>query len=101
MKRSYSSNSLAKACTNDKVMQKRYGESVANTLRRRITQLKAASVMSDVLSGTGKWHSLTGRGDNVYAGNLSPNWRIVVQFVQPKQGPESVYVVAVEDYHKK
>lgn len=101
MNRTYSSNSLEKACTNDKVMRKRFGDAVANTLRRRIVQLKAASAMSDVLGGTGKWHSLTGRGDNVYAGNLSPNWRIVVQFTLPKKGPDSVYVVTVEDYHKK
>lgn len=80
-------------------MKKAFGEAASKSLKRRIAQLKSATYIEDLTGGTGKWHSLTGRGEHVFAGVVTANWRIVVSFTTPKSGSTEALVESIEDYH--
>ena len=81
-------------------MQKRHAQPEANGIKRRIKQLESAVSIDDLVQSTGKWHTLKNRGTSVYAGNLSANWRIVVQFRQTVGGLVEATVLEITDYHK-
>lgn len=80
-------------------MQKRYALPIASAIKRRIKQLESAVTIDDLVQGPGKWHTLTNRGTLVYAGRLSANWRIVVQFRNADGGVIEAHVLEIIDYH--
>lgn len=99
MKVRYDTSELEASCTIEKTMQKRYAQPISSALKRRIKQLESALTISDLLEGLGKWHALTNKGTLVYAGNLSANWRIVVQFGNSDEGLVEAVVLEIIDYH--
>jgi plasmid maintenance system killer protein len=96
----YENKKLKASCTTNKGMQKAYSAIIGSALKRRIKELESAASIEDVLAGLGKWHSLTARGDCVYGGHLTANYRVIVQF--RATGTHIVaWVLSVEDYHGK
>lgn len=95
----YDTSELEASCTIEKTMQKRYAQPIVSALKRRIKQVESAVTISDLTEGLGKWHALTNKGTLVYAGNLSANWRIVVQFRNADEGHLVALVLEIIDYH--
>jgi plasmid maintenance system killer protein len=99
MKVRYDTSELEASCTIEKTMKKRYARPIASALKRRIKQLESAVTIGDLLEGLGKWRPLTNKGVLVYAGNLSANWRIVVQFRTSDMDIVGAVVLEIIDYH--
>ena len=94
MHTTFETTELEVVCTVEKEMKRRYQGAMYKGLRLRVAQIRAATGIEDLLEGPGKWHALTGRGADVYAGHISRNWRIVVQITT------TIHVLAIEDYHQ-
>jgi proteic killer suppression protein len=49
----YATRELERQCTDERYMQRKLGAQVANALKLRITELRHATEMADLLIGTG------------------------------------------------
>lgn len=96
----YSSHQLRKECSDEREMKRKRG-SVAPKLRLRINALSAATSLEDLqtLDPLGRWHPLTANRSGQWAGDLSRNWRLIVEDDGVEGGEVSVLVIEIEDYH--
>lgn len=73
-------------------------------LRLRINALRVADAVGDLPTDDpgGGWHELNGNRDGIWSGELSGNWRLLVQ-PQPLKSLAAtrVTVLDLEDYHKR
>lgn len=99
MELEYSSRSLEKACTNERVMKKTYNVQIAKTLKLRIAEMRRALEPRDLLNGTGRWEELEGDRSGQWSARLSGNYRLIMQPVDRQI--VTVLVIEVIDYHKK
>jgi len=95
-----SSNQLQKECSDERKMKRKRG-SVAPKLRLRINALSAAMSLEDLqtLDPLGRWHPLTANRTGQWAGDLSRNWRLIVEDDGVEGGEVSVMVIEIRDYH--
>ena len=98
MQLEYATRDLEKTCTDERVMQKKLGAQIAKTLQLRITEMRRAVEMGDLLLGTGRWEELTGDRAGEWSARLSANWRLIVQPFDREV--MTVLVVEIVDYHK-
>lgn len=100
MRISYSSKQLRKECTDEREMKRKRG-SVAPKLRLRINALSAATSLEDLqtLDPLGRRHPLTANRSGQWAGDLSRNWRLIVEDDGADGDEVSVLVIEIEDYH--
>lgn len=71
-------------------------------LKLRIKALQAAIAVGDLPEDDpgGAWHMLSGPRDGIWAGELSGNWRLLVQPSPLKSlSAVEVTVIDIEDYH--
>lgn len=97
----YKDNKLKKLCTNEREMQRKRPD-IQKKLRLRIKALRAADTVGDLPENDpgGAWHDLNGKRAGIWAGELSGNWRLLVE-PDPLQSLSAVtaIVIDIEDYH--
>jgi proteic killer suppression protein len=77
MELSYKSKKLEKSLTTEKGLAKSYGQ-LAKTLKRRITQLKSADSLQDILEQPNlRLHQHQGQGKGTWSIDVKQNWRIL------------------------
>lgn len=82
-------------------MQRRYPK-LLKKLRLRVKALQAAESLGDLneIDPAGRWHWLHGDRQGCYAGDLSGNWRIIVEpNPQGSLAAVEVTVIEIADYH--
>lgn len=97
----YKDNKLEKLCTNEREMQRRRPDLVKK-LRRRVNALRAVRAVGDLPSHDpgGDWHDLKGKRAGIWAGELSGNWRLLVEpSPMGSLSASKVTVMGIEDYH--
>ena len=109
---SFSKRKLERELTDEKAMQRAYGER-AKSLRNRLATLEVAEKLADVPRGPPDWcEQLTGDRDEQFAVVLTKNWRLIFEVDQepiprlPDGGIDLAKVTAIRfieivDYHKK
>lgn len=91
----YSSNRLARRCSDYNAMRKEWGDDVAAALARRIADMRAVVRPDDLLALPGRWEWLKGDRVGEMSARLTANWRLIV-----RPSDEGTLVVqGVEDYH--
>ncbi|MGO1971602.1 MAG: type II toxin-antitoxin system RelE/ParE family toxin [Propionibacteriaceae bacterium] len=97
----YKNNKLRKLCTNQREMQRRRPD-IQRKLRLRMNALRAADALGDLPENDpgGDWHDLKGKRAGIWAGELSGNWRILVE-PSPLNSLSAARatVIEIEDYH--
>jgi hypothetical protein len=112
----YANEDVRQICTQDSVMEERFGEETANVLKERLEQIQREPTLS-ALSGTkGKWHPYKKELAGCIAGWISDKDRIVIK---PTNNPLPVFeegknkgklawalvtdveIVGVGNFHKK
>lgn len=99
----YKNNKLEKLCTNEREMQRKRPD-IQKKLRLRINALRAADTVGDLPQDDpgGAWHDLKGDRAGIWSGELSGNWRLLVEPAPLKSlSAEKVTVLDTEDYHKR
>jgi proteic killer suppression protein len=102
---------LQKACTSDKVMQKRWGAERARRIRQRLGELRAADTLAILgQTGIGRCHELSGNHQGRLSVDLDGPYRLLFE---PANEPvplredggldwtsvTAVLIVGVEDTH--
>jgi len=97
---SYKDNKLKKLCTDEREMQKRRPD-LRKKLRLRIKALENSDALSDlpVDDPGGAWHELTGNRAGVWSGELSGNWRLLIEPTPDSVSAVAVTVIEIVDYH--
>jgi proteic killer suppression protein len=98
---------LEKTLTNQKRLVKQYGQSVAEKINQRLTELSIASTLTDISHlPPARLHRLIGDYNNTFAVNISKNWRIIFvgynrdNIVSTiKEEIILIEIIAIEDYH--
>lgn len=75
---------------------------IAKKLRLRINALNNADTIGDLPRDDpgGAWHDLKGDRSGTWAGELSGNWRLLVDPIPPKSlAAVEATVIEIEDYH--
>lgn len=101
MELSYKNNKLEKLCTSDREMQRRRPD-LKKKLRLRMNALRAADTIGDLPADDpgGRWHDLGDMRPGCWAGDLSGNWRLLVQPIPAGTlSAKQATVVDIEDYH--
>jgi toxin HigB-1 len=97
----YKDNKLEKLCTNEREMQRRRPD-IQKKLRLRVNALRAAATVGDLPRDDpgGAWHQLKGNFDGIWSGELSGNWRLLVE-PDPLKSISAVVVTVIDiyDYH--
>lgn len=96
----YKDNKLEKLCTNQREMQRKRPD-IQKKLRLRINALQSAETLGDLPEDDpgGAWHDLKGKRAGIWAGELSGNWRLLVEPMPNALTAVDVTVVDIEDYH--
>lgn len=97
----YKDNKLEKVCTDEREMQRKRPD-IKKKLRLRVNALRNAATIGDLPLDDpgGGWHDLKGTRDGIWAGELSGNWRLLVEPDPLKSlSAVSVTVIDIEDYH--
>ncbi|SMX98375.1 type II toxin-antitoxin system RelE/ParE family toxin [Brevibacterium linens] len=96
----YKDNKLEKLCTNQREMQRKRPD-IQKKLRLRINALRAAETLGDLVADDpgGAWHDLHGKRAGTWAGELSGNWRLLVEPTPNALSAVDATVVDIEDYH--
>lgn len=96
----YKDNKLEKLCTNQREMQRKRPD-IQKKLRLRINALRAAETLGDLVEDDlgGAWHDLKGKRDGTWAGELSGNFRLLVEPMPNALNAVDATVVDIEDYH--
>lgn len=96
----YKDNKLEKLCTNQREMQRKRPD-IQKKLRLRINALRAAETLGDLVADDpgGAWHDLHGKRAGTWAGELSGNWRLLVEPTPNARSAIDATVVDIEDYH--
>jgi len=81
-------------------MQKRRPD-LKKKLRLRIKALEIAENLGDLPNDDpgGAWHDLKGKRAGTWSGELSGNWRLIVEPTPNSLTAVDVTVVDIEDYH--
>lgn len=98
---------MSKIINSEKEIRKAYGEKIGRKFERRITELRAARVLSDISHlPPARLHMLTGNHKNCFAVDLTANFRLIFQGLDiddeesvDKDAIVSVVIKEVEDYH--
>ena len=107
---SFSNERLAKICSSQKAVVKKYGPDVAQRLRQRLDDLQSAANLLEMRSLPGRCHELKGDRAGQLAMDLPGGYRLVFS---PDHDPVphkqdggldwgnviAISVLAVEDYH--
>lgn len=98
----YEDNKLKKLCTDEREMRKKRSD-IAVKLRRRVKALETAETVGELSTHDplGRWHQLGADLDGLWAGELSPNYRLLIR---PEGETEpwdavAVTVTDIDDYH--
>lgn len=96
----YKDNKLEKLCTKQREMQRKRPD-IQKKLRLRINALRAAETLGDLVEDDpgGAWHDLHGKRAGTWAGELSGNWRLLVEPMPNALSAVAATVVDIEDYH--
>lgn len=97
----YKDNKLRRLCTNEREMRRKRPD-IQKKLRLRVKALEAADTLGDLPEDDpgGAWHDLNGKRAGIWAGELSGNWRMLVEPTPLKSlGADRVTVIDIEDYH--
>lgn len=97
----YKCNKLERLCTDEREMQKRRPD-LRKKLRLRVKALENSETLGDlsVDDPGGDWHDLKGRRAGTWAGELSGNWRLLVEpSPTATLHATEVTVIDIEDYH--
>ena len=97
----YKDNKLEKLCTNEREMQRKRPD-IQKKLRLRVNALQNAAAIGDLPRDDpgGDWHELKGDRAGIWAGELSGNWRLLVEPDPLKSlGAAAVTVIDIDDYH--
>jgi proteic killer suppression protein len=96
----YKSNKLEKQCTDERELRRKWPK-VEKKLRLRVKALYAVRTLGDlpVEDPGGAWHDLKGDRSGTWSGELSGNWRLIVEPSPNKLHASEVTVVDIEDYH--
>lgn len=100
MRITYKDNKLAKLCTDEREMQKKRPD-LKKKLRLRIKALENSDTLGDLPHDDpgGAWHDLKGKRAGIWAGELSGNWRLLVEPSPNSINAVDATVIDVEDYH--
>lgn len=100
MRIEYKDNKLAKLCTDEREMQKKRPD-LKKKLRLRIKALENSDTLGDLPEDDpgGAWHDLSGKRAGTWAGELSGNWRLLVEPNPNSLSAVAATVVGIEDYH--
>ena len=81
-------------------MQKKH-PTLKKKLRLRIKALENSNSLRDLLEDDpgGAWHELKGKRAGTWAGELSGNWRLIVQPSSSSLDAVDVTVIELTDYH--
>jgi len=97
----FKDNKLEKLCINEREMQRRRPD-IQKKLRLRVNALRTASTVGDLARDDpgGAWHELKGDLDGIWSGELSGNWRLLVE-PDPLKSFSAVVVTVIDiaDYH--
>jgi toxin HigB-1 len=97
----YKDNKLEKLCTNEREMQRRRPD-IQKKLRLRVNALRTVAAVGDLPRDDpgGAWHALKGDLDGIWSGELSGNWRLLVE-PDPLKSLSAVVVtvIDIDDYH--
>jgi proteic killer suppression protein len=98
----YEDKKLEKLCTDEREMRRKRAD-IADKLRLRVKALETAESVGELSTHDplGKWHQLGADLDGLWAGKLSPNYRLLVR---PEDSADpwcaaSVTVIDIDDYH--
>ena len=100
----YSDKKLEGICT-DEGKCRRFRSDLVNGVKRRHNALEVAESLEDLarIDPSGGWHRLTGNRDSQWPGQLTGNYRIIIE---PFLGgmrvvavEQTVKVLSIEDYH--
>lgn len=75
---------------------------IMKRLKARIVALEAADTLGDLPADDpkGRWHQLHGNYDGCWAGDLSGNWRLIVDpHPHGELSATVVTVIELKDYH--
>lgn len=97
----YKSNKLEKQCSDEREMRRRW-PTLVKKLRLRIKALDAVLTVGDLPTDDpgGRWHELKGDRAGTWAGDVSGNWRVIIEPSPNKLHATTVTVLDVEDYHR-
>ena len=96
----YKDNKVEKLCTDEREMQKKRPD-LRKKLRLRIKALETSDTLGDlpVDDPGGAWHDLKGKRAGIWAGELSGNWRLLVEPTPNSLSAVDATVIDIEDYH--
>ena len=77
-------------------MKRKLGEQRAKALQLRLSELRAATEMGDLLYFGGKWEEKTGDRSGEWGAHLTKNWRLIVK---PEGNSRIVRITEIVDYH--
>ena len=97
----FKDNKLEKLCTNEREMQRKRPD-LQKKLRLRVNALRTAATVGDLPRDdpSGAWHELKGDLGGIWSGELSGNWRLLVE-PDPLKSLSAVVVtvIDIDDYH--
>lgn len=97
---SYKDNKLDRLCNNQREAQRKRPD-LQKKLRLRHNALRAAQTLGDlpIDDPGGAWHGLSGDLAGLWAGELSGNWRLLVEPNPNALTAVHVTVINIGDYH--
>jgi toxin HigB-1 len=93
----YASRNLERICTDERRMVREVGAQVAKALKLRVAELQRVREFPDLLSGTGRWESLTADRSGQWSARLTANYRLIVEEI--RDGVAIALIVEITDYH--
>ncbi|GAA2871648.1 hypothetical protein MIAR_05630 [Microbacterium arabinogalactanolyticum] len=96
----YEDQKLRNLCTDEREMNRRRSD-IAPKLRLRIKALERAATVGGLAAEDpgGNWHPMTADRRGVWAGKLSPNYRLLVRPEGEGLAAVTVTVIEIIDYH--
>ncbi len=98
----YEDKKLEKLCIDEREMRRKRAD-IADKLQLRVNALKTAKSVEHLLvhDPLGRWHQLSENLNGLWAGRLSPNFRLLVR---PEESDDprlavTVTVIDIDDYH--
>jgi plasmid maintenance system killer protein len=107
----FKDNKFEKECNNQRLLEKKYGQDRAKRIRRRLDDLRAASVLEDMRKLPGKCHELLHNRAGQLSLDLDHPYRLIFEPAdepiptKPDGGIEwtkvtAVRILGVEDTHE-
>jgi plasmid maintenance system killer protein len=107
----FKNNKFEKECNNQKLLEKKYGQDRAKRIRRRLDDLRAASVLEDMRNLPGRCHELLHDRAGQLSLDLDHPYRLIFEPAdepipkKPDGGIEwtkvtAVMIIGVEDTHE-